>query len=87
MPSFVFDVQRLNEDDHPLPSLKEGGEPYPSAPLTGKRFVPLQLLLGTTLFPDRAAVPFGFPSFLQGGDRGGSPSKTWHCSLFDTHFS
>jgi hypothetical protein len=57
----------LTKTTTPGPSLKKGGEPYPAAPLTGKQAVPIQLLLGTTLFPDSAADGHGSPpSFKEG---------------------
>jgi hypothetical protein len=45
----------------PVPSLKEGGEPYLSAAPKVKTAVSFNI-------PIRAAVPLKFPSFLQGYD-------------------
>ncbi len=53
----------------PGPSLKEGGEPYPAAPLTTKEGRDVE---GRDV---RSSLPCSrwlqFPAFLQGGDRGG----------------
>jgi hypothetical protein len=68
----------LTKRTTPGPSLKKGGEPYPSVLLMG--------VWGVHFFlPCSRWVEF--PAFLQGGDRGGSPLKTLHHFSFNIHFS
>jgi hypothetical protein len=65
---FVFDYQGecfCEGITTPVPSLKEGGEPYLSAALKVKKGRIVNI-------PVSAAASLQFPSFLQGGDRGGS---------------
>jgi hypothetical protein len=57
----MFDV-RCWEETTPGPSLQKGGEPYLCAPQMGMRDGHFFLLRSRWL---------QFPSFLQGGDRGG----------------
>jgi hypothetical protein len=56
----------------PVPSLKKGGELGPSAASSYDIPDPILSAAGTARFSLMSVVRVRFPSFLQGGDRGGS---------------